>query len=354
MSQAEPRVDAVFEGDGVKGIALVGAAAVIEAAGYQFYNLAGTSAGAIVASLLGAGYTAAELQSILMDLDFTTLTDPATVLSRIPLVGSYLGILTDLGMYKGDAFLQLMRAWLAAKGVKTFGDLVLPCETETRYGFKVHVVASDISRGNMLILPDDAQAYGIAPESLEVALAVRLNMSIPYFFTPVTVRNTLGQTCHIVDGGLLSNFPIELFDTPPPAVPEWPTFGFALVSDPTDPAADVRVEYQVHGPLTLFAALFHTAVAAHDAHAMELPDIAARTIWIDDLGIPPTQFDLTQLQKVALYDAGQAAARDFLATWDFEQYKARFRSGAPEVRRQPGLARPSTNRVAERRRVRGG
>ena len=65
MSQAEPRVDAVFEGGGVKGIALVGAAAVVEAAGYRFNNLAGTSAGAIVAALLGAGYTAAELQSIL-------------------------------------------------------------------------------------------------------------------------------------------------------------------------------------------------------------------------------------------------------------------------------------------------
>ena len=71
MSQAEPRVDAVFEGGGVKGIALIGAAAVVEAGGYQFYNLAGTSAGAIVAALLGAGYTAAELHPILLDLAFT-------------------------------------------------------------------------------------------------------------------------------------------------------------------------------------------------------------------------------------------------------------------------------------------
>jgi NTE family protein len=343
MSPVDQRVDAVFEGGGVKGIALVGATAVVEATGYRFANLAGTSAGAIVAALLGAGYTATELRSILMDLDFTTLTDPATLLSRIPLVGSYLGIITDLGMYKGDTFLALMREWLAAKGVKTFGDLIMPGETETRYRFKVHVVASDISRGNMLILPDDAPAYGIEPERLEVALAVRMSMSIPYFFTPVRVTNTLGQRCYIVDGGLLSNFPIELFDTPPPAVPAWPTFGFTLVSEPADLTADVRVEYQVHGPLTLFTALFHTAVVARDAHAMELPDIAARTIRIDDLRIPPTRFDLTQAQKAALYASGEAAARNFLATWDFEQYKARFRSGAPEVRRQPGLARPAAS-----------
>jgi NTE family protein len=127
----------------------------------------------IVAALLGAGYTAAELQPILMDLDFTTLLAPATVLSRTPLVGNYLGILTDLGMYMCGAFLHRMREWLVAKRVKSFGDLILPGETEMRYRFKVHVVASDISRGNLVILPDDAPVYGHEPERLEVVLAVQ-------------------------------------------------------------------------------------------------------------------------------------------------------------------------------------
>ena len=53
------RADAVFEGGGVKGIGLVGAVSEIEKAGYTFENLAGTSAGAIVASLLAVGYKAA-------------------------------------------------------------------------------------------------------------------------------------------------------------------------------------------------------------------------------------------------------------------------------------------------------
>jgi NTE family protein len=345
VSQAERRVDAVFQGGGVKGIALVGAASVVEETGYSFYNLAGTSAGTTVAALLGAGYSAEELKQILMDLDFKQLMDPATILSRIPLAGNYLGIVTDLGIYEGDYFLNLMRELLAAKGVKTFGDLVLPGETEPRYRFKVHVVASDISRGNMLILPDDAPVYGIAPERLEVALAVRMSISIPYFFKPVTLKNILGQSCYIVDGGLLSNFPIEIFDTPPPAMPAWPTFGLALVPDEVDPQADVRVDYKIRGPLTLFWAMFNTALVAHDAYEMTLPDVAARTIKIPHLGIPAIQFDLTQAQKEALYAAGQAAAQYFLVTWDFEQYKARFRSGAPEVRRQEALARPSSSRL---------
>ena len=122
-------------------------------------------------------------------------------------------------------------------------------------------------------------------------------MSIPYFFTPVTVTNTRGQTCYSVDGGLLSNFSIGLFDTPPRGAPEWPTFGFALVLEPADLTADVRVESSIGGPLTRFAVLFQTAVVAHDAHALAVPDVAARAPQIDDLGIPPTYFDLTQSRR---------------------------------------------------------
>jgi hypothetical protein len=45
-------VDLVFEGGGVKGIALVGAFSILEVRGYEPQNMAGTSAGAIVAALL--------------------------------------------------------------------------------------------------------------------------------------------------------------------------------------------------------------------------------------------------------------------------------------------------------------
>ena len=56
MANEPLKIDAVFEGGGVKGIGLVGAVAVTEEKGYQFENLAGTSAGAIVAALIAAGY----------------------------------------------------------------------------------------------------------------------------------------------------------------------------------------------------------------------------------------------------------------------------------------------------------
>ncbi|MBV8268880.1 MAG: patatin-like phospholipase family protein, partial [Planctomycetaceae bacterium] len=215
------KVDAVFEGGGVKGIALIGAAEIVEAAGYAFHNLAGTSAGAIIAALLAAGYSAAELKPILMGLDFKQFED-TSLLGRIPLLGKEYEVVRYLGIYDGDYFLNLMRRLLSEKLQKdevTFRDLILPGSTEDRYRFKVHVIASDISRGRMLVLPDDIRAYGREPEDLEVATAVRMSMSIPFFFKPVTEKNRQGEACYIVDGGLLSNFPIELFDTPPPADP---------------------------------------------------------------------------------------------------------------------------------------
>ena len=89
------KVDAVFEGGGVKGIGLVGAMTVTEEEGYHFENVAGTSAGAIVASLVAAGYTASEMKAILDSLDYTRFKDPGTM-ERIPLIGPILSRISEL------------------------------------------------------------------------------------------------------------------------------------------------------------------------------------------------------------------------------------------------------------------
>ena len=76
----EPRkLDAVFDRGGVKGIGMVGAISVIEREGYEFVNLAGLSTGAMIATLLGAGYTAAELKEIIMELDLRHFRDAGPV-----------------------------------------------------------------------------------------------------------------------------------------------------------------------------------------------------------------------------------------------------------------------------------
>lgn len=90
--------DAVFEGGGVKGIGLVGAIAVAEERGYQWVNIAGTSAGAIVAALLAAGYRAAEIKKIMADLDYNRFKD-RSLLDRVPLVGPLASLIFEKGIY---------------------------------------------------------------------------------------------------------------------------------------------------------------------------------------------------------------------------------------------------------------
>ena len=332
-------VDLVFEGGGVKGIGLVGAVSVLEERGYLAQNIAGTSAGAIVATLLAAGYSAAELKEIILSLDFKRFMDP-TWEDRIPIpiVGGALSILLTEGLYQGTYFHDLMQHYLDAKGVHTFGDLRRPDDgDDLRYRYKVQVIASDVSGRQLLVLPTDADKLGIDPDELTVADAVRMSMSIPIFFQPVRVQNHRDSTEHvIVDGGMLSNFPIWLFDSD--GMPEWPTFGLKLVeSDPRTSLAELlppeaAAVNGIHGVIDYAKSLIGTMTEFYDRLYLQ-KDTFVRTITIPTLGIRTTEFDLTRERALDLYQAGREAAARFLEGWNFDGYVAEYRSGKEHSRR---------------------
>jgi NTE family protein len=336
-SGKENYVDLVCEGGGVKGIGLVGAISVLEEQGYQPQNVAGTSAGAIVATLLAAGYSAADLKEIILDLDFNRFKDPTWEM-RIPLAGSLLSILKNQGLYKGDYFHGLMRHYLEAKGVHTFRDLVHPDPTDDpRYRYKVQVIASDVTGRQLLVLPRDAAQLGIDVDDLKVADAVRMSMSIPVFFTPVRVHNRKSAQTHlIVDGGMLANFPVWLFDSD--GVPDWPTFGLKLVEpDPRTPISerlpsDGRAHGGIGAVVDFAKSLVATMTEFYDRLYLE-KDTFVRTIPIPTLGISSTEFDLSRDQALQLYQAGRTAAEQFLETWNFAGYVAEFRKGKDHSRR---------------------
>ncbi|MGB3681195.1 MAG: patatin-like phospholipase family protein [Rubrobacteraceae bacterium] len=328
----DKRVDLVFEGGGVKGIGLVGAFSVLEEHGYGPQGIAGSSGGAVLAALLAAGYTAAELREILLELDFESLRDKAWE-DRIPFLGTPLSLLKDQGLYEGKALLKYMRGLLAYKGVRTFGDLIEAGYTgQARLGNRVQMIASDISTRSLLVLPRDASRLGIEdPGSLEVALAVRMSAGIPFYFEPVKFRNPkTGRDHLIVDGGVLSNFPVWLFDTG--GEPRWPTFGLKLVEpDPRAPLAYRIGEAghptnKIEATIDYVKSLVLTVIEAHDRLYIETADFV-RTICIPTLGIRTTDFDLSRERKLELYEAGRDAAERFLKTWSFEDYKKEFRQG---------------------------
>jgi NTE family protein len=114
--------DLVCEGGGVKGIGLAGAFSVLEEQDFRPQNVAGTSAGAITAALIAAGYTAAELKDVIFGMDFLKFRDVAWE-DRIPLAGKGVSIVKGLGIYEGRYFESWIGELLEAKGAETFAAL---------------------------------------------------------------------------------------------------------------------------------------------------------------------------------------------------------------------------------------
>jgi NTE family protein len=340
----EMRADLVFEGGGVKGIALAGAYSILEELGFRTQNVAGTSAGAVVGSLVAAGYTAKELHDLLQETPFSSFQDEAWE-DKIIGLGMPLSILKDHGIYEGKVFHDWIRNQLAGKGVARFGDLKVAGENDPRWMYRLQVVVSDVTHHQLLLLPRDAEVLGMDPDHLEVADAVRMSMSIPVFFEPYTVK-VLGRDVVLVDGGMLSNFPVWVFDAD--GVPDWPTFGLKLVDPepkevvPGTPP-EIPAKHSVLKELIEYLlGLVGTMTDAHDKIYLKR-DSFVRTITISNLGVKATDFYLSPETSEALYKAGRDAATTFLETWDFDAYKAAFRSDAAQPTRREAV----TSRMEE-------
>lgn len=329
----EKKTDAVFEGGGVKGLGLVGAVSVIEEAGYEFANLAGTSAGSIVAALLAVGYTAQELKAVLEGLDYNRFKDEG-LLDKLGFVGKSLSLGFEFGIYEGEFFEAWFEDLLKAKKRTRFGDVLTDSEEE-KYKYKVQVIAADLTDRRLLVLPKDLKSFGFDPDEFSISRAVRMSMSIPVFFEPVILNDNSGRSHYIVDGGVLSNYPIWLLDDGTPD-PEWPTFGFKL-TEPDKGALKAGSRNPIKNALSFLKALAGTMLDAHDNyHISKSRGDYARTISIPTVvtvdgveqEIKTTDFDISRTESVALYENGARAAEKFLATWDFDQWKQEYRQKA--------------------------
>lgn len=246
--------DLVFEGGGAKGVAYVGALQALIDNGHTIGRVAGTSAGAITAALLAAGYTPSEIGGIISEKKdgisvFNTFYDVrskkdfkinhfknsfisafvnklkwllipnciryylAALLFNILIFFKCYRMLYSFirlgGVYHGATF----RTWLVNKIALKTGlyDPTLK-ELYDRTNNHFTCIASDITSGDILILN-----HITAPE-LPVSKAVRMSMSIPVVFECVLWRDEFGlyngnniSGHEIADGGIISNFPLFLF-----------------------------------------------------------------------------------------------------------------------------------------------
>lgn len=320
------KVNAVFQGGGVKAIGLVGAVEVAQQRGFRFHQVAGTSSGSIVAAFIAAGYTAQEMKQMILQMPFASFLKKSWLM-QFKVIGPALRLLIKKGLYSGERLEYWVHQMLLKKGVRTFGDL---------QPNQLRIIASDITRGRLLVLPDDIAHYGIDPKQLPISKAIRMSASIPYFFDPVIIRRSFlkrsaatfeEQFIYIVDGGLLSNFPLWIFDKQHSGEETTltPTIGFQLVGKTTNQP------HRIIGPLSMFQALFSTMMEAHDERYIE-EQYRFRTVKIPTVGVHTTQFDIDRETSLKLYESGRMAAEHFFDKWSLQQYVDQFKQFQREGR----------------------
>ena len=304
------KADAVFEGGGMRGIGIVGALTYLEANGYEWQRVAGTSAGAVIAALVAAGYTSQEMKKILSEMDFRDFLDKSG-LQRLPLLGKALGFFIDKGIYSGEYVEHWINKLLKAKGVRKFKDLTINGEC------RLKIIASDITRRRILILPDHLPEYGINPMKFSIAKAVRMSISIPFYFKPVQFAHGDGIS-YIVDGAVCCNFPINIFDVK--ETPRWPTIGFKFDSPEISNTKQGKTD-----PISFLFDIANTLSAEKNREWLKDENLV-RTILIPTIEVEPTDFNLSKNRSIKLFKSGYRSAAKFHKNWDYEEYLRKYRS----------------------------
>lgn len=333
MARTRP-VDLVLSGGGVKGVGLVGAVVALLDAGYRPHRVSGTSAGSIVGAVVAAAtqtgeMTGAQVKDLALQLDYSKFLDPGPV-ERVPVLGPSLALLRGSGIYRGDYARDWVRSQLADLGVHTFSDLaidddVLPVEQR----YRLVVTVADTTTGQLVRLPwDYRRVYGIDPDEQCVADAVRASMSIPFFFRPVTLTSASGRTSTLVDGGLLSNFPIDSLDRTDGQRPRWPSFGVTVLPnlpEGNDSVIPALAALRTLGAPHLLEDVITTVLVGRDQAYLNQPWVSARAIRVDSTEVGFLDFGINDEQVEELYQRGHSAAQRFLETWNWAAYLRRFR-----------------------------
>lgn len=292
-------IDGVFSGGGIKGFALIGAFQAIEERGLRFKRVAGTSAGSIIAALIAANYSSGEIYQMIDEIELEDFLDerktviPATITK-------WLFLYWRMGLYKGKKFEEWIESKLKVRGIRTFADI--PPQS-------LRVIASDLTNNRLVVLPDDLPKYEIDPNTFPIAKAIRMSCSLPYFFEPIKLKNG-GSPNVLVDGGVLSNFPMWLFDKENVKKVR-PVLGIKL-----SPSFHERPKNNINNAIKLFEALFETMKEAHDSRYISRKH-EKNIIFIPIEEILTTEFDLSQEKKQALFKIGYERANNFLSSWTY-------------------------------------
>jgi NTE family protein len=374
----------VFQGGGPKGIAFVGALnqlqQVFAAQKYAFTEIrrvAGTSAGAITAMMLAVGYTPEEIRQELdqMDLNLFVENVDVDIFKKTMQSSNIINILKSFFEWRrvvnlntqasfrkrlnpfpltrmfntpylcsGDKFLEWAEDVIVRKtGMRnlTFGELHRLAERDERYK-ELFVVATQLSdEPNLVVFNSEDETM----KDILVADIIRASMSIPFVFKPfqIRIKNREGQLVpesnhQYVDGGLIKNFPLDLFDKRGyqrtyyqderqnfPVFNE-ETLGFSLVAPSQE-----RVEQELATIGDLSVALGKVFYDAESLLAKLRGNDQYRTIYIDSADVSTLDFNLTLVQKQTLIANGERAVQTSSLFSEINQQAARAAASSTEA-----------------------
>ncbi|PSK94206.1 patatin-like phospholipase family protein [Taibaiella chishuiensis] len=257
------------------------------------------------------------------------------------------------GINPGDFFYDWVKAHMKANGIHTVGDLEARAATAPALKIRsprkepvadlkgdVVFIASELVTQNKFEFPAMANLFRTADKMNELQPAgfVRASMSIPVFFESYYIKDIPGNdagvnalweeqfnlkappdTVRFVDGGILSNFPVNVFYNKDIEVPRLPTLGIDLDDSKPGDKQDEPEQWSFAGYL---GRMFNTVRFYYDK------DFGLKNR-IMNLGVgkvPVAEYNwlnffLTNEQKIDLFAIGAEAARKFLDEFDWSAYK---------------------------------
>jgi NTE family protein len=237
----QPIENIVFEGGGPKGLVYVGAINELEERGIlkNVKNVGGSSAGAMTALAVGLGYNAQKIKNIISQADISSFLDTSDAPSSYWITSTKHGLSNLFGAEKQGKGYYLgnkLKQWAKDVILGRFKLAQQEKEKNGENGKKYESIVQDLSEKDITfkILEECRQncpELGIKKiaftgtnytdaklevfdfdktPDMPVDLAVRISMSLPWFFQSVKYKGK-----EYMDGGCLNNYPMFIFNTPP-------------------------------------------------------------------------------------------------------------------------------------------
>jgi len=268
-----------MKGGGIKGLAYVGALEELSKF-YKFNWFVGTSAGAITAILLGAGYTPAELRQLMSEKNFRDFFDASWIAKPFNL--AFHG-----GFHPAKSFTDWLDELLAKK-LRSHSRVKL-----SQLPYRVTVYAC--RRGQQTLRFDSVD------NDVDAAYAARCSMSIPIVFTPQA-----DQGINTYDGGLHQNYPVEQL----------------LKDHPDIPFVSLFLGSEVYEPVRQRVIIDVFSIWMEGADAEAVAQYRDRTVIIDARPIGTLDFALSDDEKYYLLTCGRAGALSHLCDGSPECHEA--------------------------------